>query len=154
MKQIILLLSVLVLACGSSEKPENLLPEEKMVDILTEVHLAESKISNMHLGGYDSSMVIYNYLEKKILKKYATDTGAYHASYHYYVKETEKYAEIYKQVQERLEKAQKTAIKKQKDKERLDSIAKKKALNKVIPAKLKQSSPDMIKKSKVLVKSH
>lgn len=98
-------------ACGTSDKPSNLLPENKMVDILEDIHLTESKVNNLAMGSSDSSLAIFKKLETDILKKHLVDTAAFRKSYQYYVTEPEEFKAIYNKIVEHLEVKKKAAIK-------------------------------------------
>lgn len=98
-------------ACGTSDKPSNLLPEDKMVDILEDIHLTESKVNNLAMGSSDSSLAIFKKLETDILKKHQVDTADFRKSYQYYVTEPEEFKAIYNKIVEHLEVKKKAAIK-------------------------------------------
>lgn len=98
-------------ACGTSDKPSNLLPEDKMVDILEDIHLTESKVNNLAMGSSDSSLAIFKKLETDILKKHQVDTAAFRKSYQYYVAQPEEFKAIYNQIIEHLEVKKKAASK-------------------------------------------
>lgn len=84
-------------------KPDNLVPVDKMVQILTEVHLAESRVSKLGLSASDSSAMVYKRLERQIHKKLNVDTAAYNRSYTYYAANPAKLEAIYKEVVKNLE---------------------------------------------------
>ncbi|MDQ1087832.1 MULTISPECIES: DUF4296 domain-containing protein [unclassified Siphonobacter] len=97
--RLLLPLLALLMACSNAPSPpENLIPQDKMVQILKDVHLAEQRIIRLRLGSQDSSMVAFQVLEKDILKKYQADTGTYRASYRYYIAQPDKFKDIYKAV--------------------------------------------------------
>ncbi len=98
-------------ACGTSDKPSNLLPEDKMVDILEDIHLTESKVNNLAMGSSDSSLAIFKKLETDILKKHQVDTAAFRKSYQYYVAQPEEFKAIYNKIIEHLEVKKKAASK-------------------------------------------
>lgn len=81
-----------------TQAPDNLIPIDKMVKILTEVHLAESRVSRLGLTAADSSAMVYKRLEGQIYKKLDVDTAAYHRSYTYYAANPTKLEAIYKEV--------------------------------------------------------
>jgi len=96
---------LLLVACQPErdKKPEGLLPQEKMVDILTEVHLAEAKVSKLGVNATDSLALVYKRLEAQIYARHKLDTAAYNRSYQYYAANPGQLAELYKQVVARLE---------------------------------------------------
>jgi hypothetical protein len=78
-----------------------------MAHILTEVHLAEARVTKMNRVSQDSNTLIYKHLEKQIFRKYKVDTAAYSKSYTYYSSDPDQLAEIYKKVTEELERRKK-----------------------------------------------
>ena len=105
----IILLLVGLTACSSDEKPKNLIDQSTMVNIMTDVHLMEAEINNLHLQHQDSSVFMYQKLKVKMLKKYNTDTATFHNSFNYYILNPDKMKPIYSEVKKKLE-----GIKKQK----------------------------------------
>lgn len=91
-------------ACSATDdsRPKNLIPQERMAEILTEVHMAEARVGRLGIATIDSSNIIYRRLEKGILKKYQVDTSAYTRSYVYYSSHPDEMEAIYKQVVDNL----------------------------------------------------
>ncbi|AKD53717.1 DUF4296 domain-containing protein [Spirosoma radiotolerans] len=110
----LLLSGWLVSACTAPENkpPENLISEAKMADILTEVHMAEARISRINLRSVDSSQIVYKRLENQIFKKFGVDTATYRKSYIFYSSHPADMEAIYKQVTEELQKKTKIKTKK------------------------------------------
>ena len=106
----IILLTIGFTACGSDEKPENLLDQDRMVNIMTDIHLIEAEINNIHLQHQDSSVFMYQKLKVKMLKKYNTDTSVFNASFKYYVLNPDKMKPIYAEVKKKLEEIKKRTI--------------------------------------------
>jgi hypothetical protein len=102
----LLLLSWLLTACTApeDERPDNLLSEDQMANILTEVHLAEARVSRLSLRSIDSSNLAYKHLESQIFKRFNVDTAAYRKSYIFYSSHPADMEVIYKQVTEKLNK--------------------------------------------------
>jgi hypothetical protein len=96
----------LLQACSAVDdtKPENLLPEETMVNVLTDIHLTEARVGQMGLRSIDSSNIVYNRLEKQIFRKYKLDTAQYNASYRYYSTHPREMEAVYKEITGRLQK--------------------------------------------------
>ncbi|HET8736076.1 MAG TPA: DUF4296 domain-containing protein [Pricia sp.] len=116
MKKIIsLLITISLLACSENllEKPDNLIPEDTMVEVLTDlavVNAARStNISVLRNNGIEPMAYIY--------KKHGIDSTQFVESDRYYASLPEKYEQIYKKVETRLEKQTKVleAEKKVKD---------------------------------------
>ena len=103
-----LLCCLLLAACSPpandpTRRPDNLLPTDQMVAILTEVHMAESRVSRLGLTSADSSALVYKQLEERIYKKFKVDTAAYRLSYIYYASDPARLEAIYKEVVKRLQ---------------------------------------------------
>ena len=101
----------LIAACQNPEdkQPDNLIPAERMSNILTEVHFAEARVSRLGLAAGDSANVAYKHLEKQIFRRFEVDTATYSKSYAYYSAHPEEMEAIYKVVVKNIEKKMKTA---------------------------------------------
>ncbi|MBN8820486.1 MULTISPECIES: DUF4296 domain-containing protein [unclassified Spirosoma] len=95
----------LMAACTApeDERPDKLVPTDQMADILTEVHLAEARVSRMALTSIDSSNIVYKRLENQIIKKYQLDTAVYRKSYIFYSSHPREMETIYQQVTKNLQ---------------------------------------------------
>ena len=102
MKQILfLLVSLLVLSCSNNPvpKPDNLLDEEVMVDIIFDISILQAADGSMPY-----KLMEYNVeMDKYILDKYKIDSTTYRQNQKYYAANARKYKKIYKKVIERLE---------------------------------------------------
>ncbi len=101
-----LLSLLLLLGCQAPEdqKPDDLIPEDRMADILTEVHLAESQTSRLSLGSTDSSRVAYKHIETKLFRKMKVDTAVYSRSFIFYSSHPKYLERIYQNVVDQLKK--------------------------------------------------
>lgn len=106
----IILLMIGLSACSSGEKPENLIDEDTMVNIMTDIHLIEAEINNLHLQHQDSSVFMYQKLKVRMLKKYNTDTAIFNASFKYYILNPDKMKPVYAEVKKKLEAVKKRTI--------------------------------------------
>jgi uncharacterized protein YaeQ len=96
-------------ACESDEKaPKGTLSEEKMATILSEIHLAEARVTRLQLNSLDSSLLIYSKLQAEIWKKQKVDTLVYKNSYNYYMTHPQQMARIYEKVTKKIEAREKT----------------------------------------------
>ncbi len=96
MKKVVILFACLLSACvNPPEPPSGTLSKDKMVKILTEIHLAEAAAQQAGFLEADSTQVYYKYLEKKIFRKYKTDSTHYHDSYSFYTDHPKLLQEIY-----------------------------------------------------------
>lgn len=107
-----LVVSVIVLvSCGQSyvaEKPDNLIEEDRMVNMLYDLSLLQASYSviDLHEKKIDG---------KEFLKsKYGIDSLTFAKSHKYYASQPEKYQKMQKQIVERLE-AEKLKLAKSKD---------------------------------------
>ncbi|SKC16661.1 protein of unknown function [Dyadobacter psychrophilus] len=100
---------LLFTGCVTDEKqPEDTMSEEQMATILTDIHLAESRVNRLQLRSLDSSLMIFNQLKSDIWKKYKVDTVAYRKSYDYYMTRPEMMTRIYEKVNKNVEIREKT----------------------------------------------
>ncbi len=75
-----------------------------MAMILVDIHLAEAKINEKHIGSSDSALVLFQELQRSIFKKHGVDSALVNKSYDAYVKEPEEFLEMYELVSEELKK--------------------------------------------------
>ncbi|MBO0952792.1 DUF4296 domain-containing protein [Fibrella forsythiae] len=88
-------------------KPANLVDEDKMAAILTQVHLSEARIVKLTIGSSDTSALLFKRLQAQTLKKFNVDTASYTQSFVYYSSHPAKLAKIYEQVVENLKEVEK-----------------------------------------------
>ncbi|MCE6989200.1 DUF4296 domain-containing protein [Dyadobacter sp. CY323] len=99
-----LILNLLFSSCSEDEKPpQGTFTEEQMATILTDIHLAESRVNRLQLRSLDSSLMIFNKLKSDIWKKNKVDTLAYRESYNYYMSRPEIMTRIYEKVTKKIE---------------------------------------------------
>jgi hypothetical protein len=108
---------LLLINCTSNtivEKPENLIPKDKMVDVLTDMLLASGaeNIKNIQLQRN------VNYFPL-VYEKYKIDSTQFKESNFYYVSRIDDFEEILKKVEDRLSKLK---LEKEQEQEALDSI--------------------------------
>ncbi len=105
MKRLALLLLVVVnVSCQNKvtyEKPDDLIPKDKMIDLLYDMHLAvgTSNVTNKNLEKNR------NYLSL-VYEKYGVDSVQFAMSNIYYTSKINEYEEIFKEVHRRLEQLQ------------------------------------------------
>ena len=102
MKQILFLFfSLLVLSCSKNPvpKPDNLLDEEVMVDIIFDISVLQATDGSMPNKLFENNIKMDQY----IFEKYKIDSLTYRQNQNYYAADTRKYKKIYKKVIERLE---------------------------------------------------
>jgi hypothetical protein len=97
-------MSMIFTGCYKEEEPpEGTLPEEKMADILTDIHIAESRVTRLQLKSLDSSILIFDKLKQEVWKKYKVDTLAYRNSYSFYMTHPVYMTRIYEKVAKKIE---------------------------------------------------
>lgn len=127
----IVVLSIFLWACTSNtiiKKPTNLIPKEQMVDLLTDLYLANG---GDHIKNINKQRNV-NYFPF-VFEKHQIDTTRFRESNYYYTSRIDDYDEILKKVEERLK-----ALKKQYDAENNlnDSLARiKRDLKRKLPFK-------------------
>ena len=95
----VVIFSFLLMQCGTKDRiPSEMVPKEKMVDILLDIHLMESKIESVRFGSRDSMQVAYLNAQKDILQKYKVDSATYYKSYDYYFEKMYHMKDIYEKV--------------------------------------------------------
>jgi hypothetical protein len=91
------LLYLLLTACAADnqqEKPAQLLPKEKMISTLVDIHIAESKVMQRNLPADSAGMLFRNY-KMEIFKKAGVSSEAFEKSYQYYLNNTKEMDAIY-----------------------------------------------------------
>lgn len=107
MKQIVLLIGLLyfVVACDRQvmEKPANLIPEEKMVEILTDIVIYQA------IEGYDPQKLTTNNVKLNdfIFNKYKVNAKVIETSNKYYASDVDGYKKLYEKVIDNLEERRK-----------------------------------------------
>ena len=96
----------LMASCMAPEdkRPNDLIDENRMVDILTEIQVIEARTSRLNLASTDSAYIAYKHQENQIFRKLKVDTAAYRKSYIFYSAHPADMEAIYKQVSDRLTK--------------------------------------------------
>ena len=108
-KNKIILIIVWIFSCSSDEKPpQDILGQEKMASILTDIHIAEARVGRLQLRSSDSSLMVYNELKEDIWKKQKVDTLVYKKSYDYYMTHPNQMSQIYEKVKKQIEEKEKT----------------------------------------------
>ena len=106
MKRLVMLSVALLAACGGHEveKPDNLIPRDKMVDIIFDLQLLEAirtqKPDVLHDNHINPDHYVY--------MKYHIDSLQFAKSNQYYAHDLDGYKEIYDEVQKRFENGAKT----------------------------------------------
>lgn len=93
--QVIVLLSIFILqSCGRNRLPEGVLNEDKMVEILVDIHLAEGLVSTFPIH-YDSSRILYPYFEIEVFKKHSVPDSVFKKSMEFYMRDVKAMDRMY-----------------------------------------------------------
>lgn len=100
----ILLIALAFFSCSKPpvEKPENLIREDKMIDMLTDIHLAEASFNNRrHRDSLvmKSSSADFYY---SILNKYQVPDSVFEKSFVFYASQPRKFEKMYRQTMNKL----------------------------------------------------
>lgn len=139
--------------CNSDKVPSGVIPEKKMVGVLTDMHLADGYTST--LDSYRDSIEIAT-VYQTLYKRYDTDSAQIHKSLDYYSQHPEVLQKIYKQVNDNLGKIQMAEQKKEQDRIKLEEKAEKlrqKALAKKLKMQKDSLRRDSIRRVKLRIDS-
>ncbi|GAB3576965.1 hypothetical protein GCM10027578_43810 [Spirosoma luteolum] len=102
----LLLSLVMLLACEAPEdkRPDDVIPEDRMANILTEIHLIEARVNRFALPSGDSSRALYKHLEGQLFRRMKVDTATYSRSYIFYSSHPKEMQRIYESVVDQLKK--------------------------------------------------
>jgi hypothetical protein len=91
-----LIFSILIIlfSCESEKLPEGILDEDKMVEVLIDIHLAEGLVSTFPIH-YDSSRILYPLFEKEVFKDHKIPDSVFRTSLEFYMKDTKTMDRIY-----------------------------------------------------------
>jgi hypothetical protein len=112
---IVLLFAISLISCTDAlqRAPENLLPQEKMADVLTELYVAEGMSSSAPLN-QKLSTIPRNTFYNSIYKKHGISREQFDASLKYYTEDMIEIDQLYQLVNERLLRMEKELSKKAK----------------------------------------
>jgi len=101
------LLAAWLAACSplfdSPPKPDNLLDENTMLEIIVESLLLQEKVFLVNNQYSSYANTVYKRLEKEILDRYQTDSLTYHLSYAYYAHDIDNFEKLYTRVSDTLQ---------------------------------------------------
>ncbi|EKB49059.1 DUF4296 domain-containing protein [Cecembia lonarensis] len=96
MKKIISLVILIttLLSCNKQRLPDGILDEDKMVDLLIDIHLAEGLVTSFPIH-YDSSRILYPLFEKEIFRKHQVPDSVFRRSFEYYMRDAKVMDRLY-----------------------------------------------------------
>lgn len=98
---------LLLVGCTSDKKPEDVLPEDKMVEVLIDIQMTEGIAGALPIS-YDSSQVLYRLLEREVFLKHEVEDSVFIQSMVYYLQYPAKIDAIYARVVDSLSLRQST----------------------------------------------
>lgn len=82
-------------ACQEESIPNNVLPKEKMTNLLKDLHLTEAYINSNYAFNSDSAKYAYLEMQDSIFKVYETDSATFDSSLSFYKTHVRLLDEIY-----------------------------------------------------------
>ena len=114
MKKVYLLLflalGVFAFSACSYKSDNDRLEQEKMAQILADIHIDEAIVQNMNVGSTDTAVVLFHEMSKKMLKKRGLDSVMVSKSLESYVKDPSAFIKLYTRVNEIIEERRKKAL--------------------------------------------
>ena len=108
MRTILLILSAISIFAFSScdkppvEKPDNLIPEDKMISMLADIHLAEATFATRRHQDSTIMNTTSPDFYQSVLKEYNVTDTIFEKSYVYYASQPKKFEKMYQQVMNKL----------------------------------------------------
>ncbi len=81
-------------SCSQKDTPSDLLNEDKMVEMLVDIHMAEGLVSSFPIH-YDSARIIYPYLENEVFVKHQISDTVFYNSLQYYMRDAKMMDRLY-----------------------------------------------------------
>ncbi|NJO00762.1 MAG: DUF4296 domain-containing protein [Bacteroidia bacterium] len=82
---LILILGLAAACQNETNKPDDVLAVDKMVNLLIDIHLAEARIEEQRFRNQDSAMMTYLALEEEVFARHQVDSATYKRSMAFYV---------------------------------------------------------------------
>jgi len=104
LKYISFVLLLVLFSCASdgyNKTPENMISEEKFIDLMVEMHLIEANINQRFVKLVDSTDTSFGYY-RYLFDKYEVKKVDFDSTFNYYSRNPDKLDMVYDQVQERL----------------------------------------------------
>lgn len=108
MRYIFFTVLVILSACATSDQPENLIGKQKMVKVLTEIHLLEAKINKITIYPKDSAQQVYDHYEELLFSDLGISKSQYEVNFNYYLDHPDEFEKIYDVVIDSLLQREKT----------------------------------------------
>ena len=90
-------------ACKWAKTPDGILPEDKMINVMTAIHIVDGSLYNLNAPNTDS-LYKYGYGRYVMLfKRYHTDSAQFKTSLRYYTKHPDQLEAMYNQIVKNLQ---------------------------------------------------
>lgn len=98
-----MIMATVFLSCNREDAApgKEIIPPQKMVDILTDIHIAESGTDSRGYNSIQLNQMVYRKYED-IMKKHGTSFSVFKASFDYYLSHPDQFDEIYQEIVNRL----------------------------------------------------
>ncbi len=105
-KVLLLIIGIVFISCSKNPvpKPDNLLDDEVMTDILFDIAVLQAANGTMKHRLAENNIIVNTY----IYKKYNIDSTTYYQNQKYYAANTRKYKKMYQEVLKRLDEIKET----------------------------------------------
>lgn len=87
---------IILMACNTNKVPDKVIPKDKMVNVLVDMHIADAVLSKVR--NQDTMLMMASSKYYYIFKKYSIDSAKFTNSLKYYYFELDEFNELYKQV--------------------------------------------------------
>lgn len=109
---IIICFSVLFLSgCTENNKPEGLLSEDEMVNVLIDIQITEGIASALPIA-YDSSENLYKIMEREVFEKHQVEDSVFTQSLRYYLQYPDVMDDMYAKILDSLAAKETSGVKK------------------------------------------
>lgn len=94
--RIFLLSLIFILTACSQEvsKPDYVISEQKMTELLVEIHLLEAKVNQLRIPS-DSAQEVYSILQNELFENFEVDSIDYVRSIEYYAEDPDRFHDMY-----------------------------------------------------------
>jgi hypothetical protein len=87
---------MILMACNRNKVPDNVVPKDKIVNVLVDMHLADAVLSRV--SNQDTMLMMASSKYYFIFKKYGIDSAKFTRSLKYYNYQPDEFAKLYAQV--------------------------------------------------------
>src|SRR5688500_10614741 len=87
-------LTVFLLSCSGDKIPEEILPRDKMIDVMIDIHLAEAAISTQQIYGENANQKAADYYDR-VFRQHGIRKEEFRKSFDWYTAHPEIFKEVY-----------------------------------------------------------